>query len=80
MNTQWFKKSGWIYVPVSIIGVILYLLNMTFCLTVFIAVDRHSHSVSDTFYGIFPFFVSSFTLLFWIASNTCRSNQNIICK
>jgi hypothetical protein len=30
-------------------------------------VDRHSHSVSDTLYGIYPFFVATFLLLDWIA-------------
>jgi len=70
MKMNWFKKTGWIYIPVSIIGAILYTGVIIFCVTVFLAVDRHSHSVSDTFYGIFPFFVSAFTILFWIASNT----------
>jgi hypothetical protein len=36
----------------------------------FLAVDRHSHSVSDTLYGIFPFFVPAFGILGWIASHT----------
>jgi uncharacterized membrane protein YbaN (DUF454 family) len=72
MTTNWFRKVGWIYVPTSIIGVILSLLTIAFCLTAFIAVDRKSHSVSDTFYGIFLYFVSAFTLLFWIAANTSK--------
>jgi len=74
MTTNWFKKIGWIYVPVSIIGVVITLLALTFCVTVFIAVDRNSHSVSDTFYGIFPYFVSVFTILFWIAGNTSKKD------
>lgn len=40
------------------------------------AVDRHSHSASDTLYGIFPYFVSVFTILFWIASNTSVYNKD----
>jgi hypothetical protein len=43
-----------------------------FCVTVFMAIDRNSHSVSDTLYGIFPYFVSACTLLFWVASNTSK--------
>lgn len=70
MTTTWFKKIGWIYIPTTIIGGVISLLVIAFCITVFIAVDRNSHSVSDTLYGIFPFFVSAFTILFWIASNT----------
>jgi len=41
-----------------------------FCVNVFIAVDRHSHSVSDTMYGIFPFWVPTLMLLNWVASKT----------
>ena len=46
MKTKWFKRMGWFYVPVSIPGAILWLLAAIFCVTVFTAVDRHSHSVS----------------------------------
>ena len=72
MNSIWFKRYGWIYVPVSLAGVIISLLTVGFCVTVFVAVDHNSHSVSDTLYGIFPYFVSAFTILFWIAANTSK--------
>lgn len=71
-NVVLFKKRGLVYVPVSAIGVVLLLLTLGFCVTVFIAVDRHSHSVTDTLYGIFPSFVSAFTVLFWVAYNTSQ--------
>ncbi|MGA3015122.1 MAG: hypothetical protein ABSD71_13930 [Bacteroidales bacterium] len=75
MKLNWFKRIGWIYIPVSIIGALLGLAVLFFCVTVFLAVDRHSHSVSDTLYGIFPYFVSAFTILFWIAANTSRGGK-----
>ncbi len=34
------------------------------------AVDRRSHSASDTFYGIFPFVVPALGIPGWIASKT----------
>jgi uncharacterized membrane protein len=74
MTTNWFKKSGWVYLPVSVMGVISTLLHIIFCITVFIAVDNHSHSVTDTLYGVFPFFVSAATILFWITGNTSKNN------
>lgn len=70
MNTRWFSRLGWFHVPVSAAGIVLCLLAAIFCATVFIAVDRHSHSVSDTLYGIFPFFACTFLLLDWIAART----------
>ena len=42
---------------------------------VFVLVDQGSHSVSDTLYGIFPFFVCSFPLLDWIAARTSRESN-----
>ena len=33
----------------------------------FTAVDRHSHSATDTLYGIFPYFACTFLLVDWIA-------------
>jgi hypothetical protein len=73
MKNNWFKRIGWFYVPVSIPGTMVCSLAAIFCLTVFLAVDRHSHSASDTLYGIFPFFVCTFLLLDWIGR--CSSGQ-----
>ena len=71
MKTNWFKKEGWIYIPTSIIGGIITFLVIAFCVITFIGVDRNSHSASDTLYGIFPYYVAAFAVLFWIAKNTC---------
>lgn len=76
MKAQWFKKAGWIYIPTSITGITLFLMTIVFCISVFAAVDRHSHSGSDTLYGVFPFIVSAFTILFWIASNTSHKKSD----
>ena len=70
MKTQWFKRFGWFYVPVSVPGVVIALAALAFCVLVFLAVDRRSHSVSDTLYGIFPFFTGAFLLFDWMASRT----------
>ena len=66
MKSTWFKRWGWFYVPASVPGVVVCILAATFCVTVFTAVDRHSHSVSDTLYGVFPFFACTFLLIDWI--------------
>ncbi|MBS1515028.1 MAG: hypothetical protein JSS63_08345 [Bacteroidetes bacterium] len=75
MKQTWFKKAGFVFVPVSLIGAILYLTAISFCVIIFTAIDRNSHSASDTLYGIFPYFVSAFTILFWIAANTSGKKQ-----
>jgi hypothetical protein len=45
-------------------------LAFVFSIQVFLAVDRASHSVSDTFYGIFPYLVPCWMLTYWVASKT----------
>ena len=72
MNNVWFKRFGWVYRPVSWPGAVLLILALAFCVQVFVAVDRHSHSASDTLYGVFPYFACCFLLLNWVAANTSR--------
>jgi hypothetical protein len=75
MKKNWFREWGWLYYPISWQGLILVLLVLAFWVQVFLAIDRHSHSVSDTMYGIFPYYVPSFLLLLWIASKTSKNSQ-----
>jgi hypothetical protein len=75
MKANWFTRRGWFYVPSSIPGGVLSLLAIGFCITVFTAVDRHSHSVSDTLYGIFPFFACTFLLLDWVGRRTSEDRS-----
>ncbi|HMB57105.1 MAG TPA: hypothetical protein VKM35_07830 [Arenimonas sp.] len=70
MDLHWFKPLGWFHLPVSPMGVLAYIAVLAFCVNVFIAIDRHSHSNTDTLYGVFPFFACTFLLLDWLARNT----------
>lgn len=66
----WFKSWGWIYLPVSMAEWLALALTLIFCANTFLAIDRHSHSASDTLYGIFPYWVPAFGILLGIASRT----------
>jgi hypothetical protein len=70
MKQVWFRNWGWIYRPVAWQGWVLIFLTGMFCVQVFLAVDRHSHSVSDTLYGTFPYWVPAVGIVGWIASHT----------
>jgi len=76
MKTTWFKTWGWIYWPVAWQGWLLLLLTLVFCAQVFMAVDHHSHSASDTLYGIFPFWVPAVGILGWVASKTAADGSS----
>ena len=70
MKTTWFKRWGWFYLPVTLPGAVVVFAALAFCAQVFLVVDRNCHSVSDTFYGVFPFFTGSFLLYDWLARRT----------
>ena len=70
MRLKWFKQWGWFYLPASVPGAVVLLATLGFCVSVFLAIDRHSHSVSDTLYGVFPFFTCAFLLWDWIGART----------
>lgn len=48
MKLNWFTRKGIIYRPVSLIGWIILLISAACAIYLFIDIDRHSHSVSDT--------------------------------
>jgi hypothetical protein len=75
MQRRWFREWGWIYLPVSWQGTVLTVLSLAFSAQVFLAVDRNSHSVSDTFYGVFPYFVCCWGITYWIASKTSKRTE-----
>ncbi len=72
MKNVWFKGVGWIYLPVSLPGVIIALIALFFCAQAFVAVGRNSHSVRDALYGVFPFYACVFLLFDWVASRTSK--------
>lgn len=73
MKKYWFKKFGWIFYPVSWQGYLITIIDLAFCVHVFLFVDSHSHSVSDTLYGLFPYIIPALLLLDWIASRTSKN-------
>jgi hypothetical protein len=67
---HWFRPAGILFVPVSALGWLTSALAIAFGAQVFWFVDSHSHSVSDTLYGVFPFWAPTFLALAWIADRT----------
>lgn len=67
---HWFHKWGWLHRPISLIGWLLTALTAAAILWVFLAVDRGSHSASDTLIGLFPYATLFIILWNWVAGNT----------
>ena len=75
MKAPWFRSCGWFWLPISVPGIVATLLPLVFAVQVFLAVDRRSHSVSDTLFGIFPYWAPAFLLWAGLATKTSRSGK-----
>ncbi len=64
---KWYRKTRFIHIPVSAPAYLINILALIFLTTVFLAANQNTHSVSDFFYAIFPYFVSTFLLVEWLA-------------
>ncbi|MCB1060294.1 MAG: hypothetical protein KDB65_08680 [Calditrichaeota bacterium] len=67
---NWFEPMGWIYRPRHLLGWAITLAACAACVWVFLAVDRNSHSASDTLIGVFPYAALFIIIWGWIASKT----------
>jgi len=48
MNLKWFVRKGFLFFPASIIGWLISIACLAFCVYLFIDIDSRSHSASDT--------------------------------
>ena len=76
MKQLWFKRWGWVYRPVHPLGFVVALAALAFVVQVFFAVDRNSHSASDTLYRFYAFAAPTFLGLMWIASRTSDERES----
>jgi len=72
-NRSWFRSNGWIHYPITWQGILLYGCMFVFFILTFRSVDQHSHSASDTLFGIFPFWIPAYLLIEWVASKTSKN-------
>lgn len=70
MKQIWFKKAGWLYLPIHAIGILITLGAVGFMVPVCMAVIRSGHSVSDDLYKIFIYTTCTAFWWKWIAEKT----------
>jgi hypothetical protein len=70
MKQIWFKRIGWFYLPVHIMGLFVTLGAFVFMVPVCIAVFRNGHSVSDDLYEIFVYGTCTAFWWKWVADKT----------
>jgi hypothetical protein len=70
MKQIWFKRAGWIYVPIHAMGLVITLLAIIFMVPVCMAIVGNGHSISDDLYEIFVFGTCTAFWWKWIAEKT----------
>jgi hypothetical protein len=72
---NWFKRYGWIYVPIQTEGIIITLLAIVFLIPVYMAIIRNGHSVSDDLYHLFVYTSCTAFWWKWVAEKTSMQKK-----
>lgn len=78
MNLPWFKRIGIFYIPITIIGWLMFLAGIACSVYVFLQVDSKSHSVSDTLINfVFDLLIigAFYSLLAYMTSRTSKKRM-----
>lgn len=70
MKQIWFKKTGWLYLPIHEMGILITLGAIAFMVLVCMAVFKNGHSISDGLYEIFVYATCTAFWWKWIAEET----------
>lgn len=70
MKQTWFKKTGWIYLPIHAIGILITLGAIGFMVPVCIAAIRNGHSVGNDLFEIFVYATCTAFWWKWVAEKT----------
>jgi hypothetical protein len=65
-----FRKKGWIYIPVSVIGWIIAAGYLAISAVTLVSIDKNYSSIVSSLIRFFPYFISFSVVYFWIASNS----------
>ena len=76
MKQIWFKKMGWVYMPIHVMGVFITFLAIVFLVPVYTAVIRNGHSVSDDLYAMFVYTTCTAFWWKWIAEKTSGTSND----
>lgn len=73
MTSYWFRRTRYWYRPCHLIAWLILILAGIFCATVIVAINRHTHSVSDLLYGVFPYVTCTALIVDRIAERTSHA-------
>ena len=70
MNTIWFKRFGWTYLPITFMGMAVTILAVAFLIPVYATMARNGHTGSDEAYCMFVYTTCTAFWWKWIAEKT----------
>ena len=70
MKTLWYKKAGWVYIPMHVMGLLVTLNAIIFLAPVYLVIVRQGHSASGDLYQIFVYTTCTAFWWNWIAEKT----------
>lgn len=71
MNTIWFKRAGFIYIPVNFMGIAITVIAIAFLIPVYAAILRNEPTTgNDGFYCMFVYTTCTAFWWKWIADKT----------
>ncbi|HEV8079906.1 MAG TPA: hypothetical protein VGP43_04285 [Chitinophagaceae bacterium] len=70
MKQDWFKKTGWLYLPINPMGIMVTFFAILFLVPVYMAIVRNGHSVSDDLYEMFVYTTCTAFWWKWVADKT----------
>ncbi len=70
MKQVWFRRYGWMYIPVHAAGIAISMLGIIFLIPVYASIVRNGHSVSDDLYHMFVYTTCTAFWWKWIAEKT----------
>ncbi len=77
MHLPWFKRTGILFIPTSVIGWIISIAVLAFTVYTFRDIDSRSHSVSDTLINFAFNFIFIFAVYALIAYFTSAEGKKI---
>jgi len=75
MESTWFVPFGWLHRPVTVAGWLVTLVALAYLVQVFLAIDAHAHSVTDTLYAVYPHWGVTCLGWDWIARRTAGAHN-----
>lgn len=77
VNKYWFKKYGWIYIPISIPGSLLTVFALLLAGWCYWKADRSAATVPDALIRFFVYFTCIAFWWKWIAESTAEKTKEL---